>query len=217
MSGTPAVEFVAGACGEALIFSMRRVADLVAYCMNYEFEDVMVQVMGADRVDLLRNDTVELERRIYKALNLVVRSPRLALKLTPTMDAQPPKKTYELFVATFSSPYELFALRAIAPWREKCRRAVCIVTEAWDDDLPAYLLKSLGDFDHVYVSSNIVESIARLSGRPCSYLPFSVDAITMCPFPNPPVRTIDVLGVGRRSAGQPTVARARRPDRRCAP
>lgn len=200
MSGAPAVEFVAGAHGEALVFSMRRVADLVAYCMNYEFEDVMVAAMGADRVDAVRLDATELERRIYKVLHRVTGSAGAALKLTPHLDARPPKKQYELFVAVFNHPYEVFALRAIAPWRQMCRRAVCVLTEVWDDNLPAYLLQSLGDFDHVYVSSNSVDAVAKLSGRPCSYLAYSVDAIQMCPFPKPPMRSIDVLGIGRRSA-----------------
>lgn len=199
MSRTPPAEFVVGAHGQALVFSMRRVADLVAYCMNYEFEDTMVNAMGADRVDVARLDSAELERKIYKVLHRLIGSPRTALKLTPRLDAEPPRKTYELFVAVFNHPYEVFALRAISPWREKCRRAVCILTEVWDHDLPAYLLQSLADFDHVYVSCNSVKPVAKLSGRPCSYLPYSVDAIQMCPFPNPPVRSIDVLGIGRRS------------------
>lgn len=198
--GEPSVEFVVGAQGEALVFSMRRVSDLVAYCMNYEFEDTMVAAAGADRVDLVRRETVEFERRVYKALHALTRSPRLALKLTPSLGARPPARKYELFVAVFNSPYEVFALRAIAPWRDRCRRAVCLITEAWEDDMPPYLLKSLGDFDRIYVSSNVVESMARHTGRPCSYLPFSVDAIAMSPLPGRPTRSIDVLGIGRRSA-----------------
>jgi hypothetical protein len=195
----PPVRLVPGARGDALVFSMRDVADLPAYCVTYEFEDVIVALTGADRVGPSQIQSIELQRRIYKALYSLTRSSSVPLGLTPSLGGLPLAKDYSLFVALFNSPYEVFALRAVPDWRARCRRAVCVITEAWEADLPEYLLRSLRDFDQVYLAANPVASVGRLTGRPCSYLPLGVDALSICPYPEAPRRSIDVLGIGRRS------------------
>ncbi len=91
-------------------------------------------------------------------------------------------------------------LNAIDGWRRRCGFAVCYLGEAWEHLLPVYLLELLRDFDHVFVGvRGASESIARITGRPCSYLPMGVDTLGFCPFPRRPARTIDVCGLGRRS------------------
>jgi hypothetical protein len=51
---------VPGRGGDVLLLSMRRLADLVAFCLQYELEDVVAEVTGADRVDA--GDRASLER-----------------------------------------------------------------------------------------------------------------------------------------------------------
>lgn len=196
--GAPAIELVHGASGTILLMSMRRVAALAANCLQYEFEDVMGDVSGADRVEPTRLELAEFERRVYKALRNVTSSP-LARQATTRLGGLRLNKTYDLFVPVFNDPFELFALSQVPNWRKHCRYAACVITEAWENTLPEYLLETLSEFDHVYLSSNPVESVARISGRPCSYLPVGIDALSFCPFPSPAVRGIDVVGIGRRS------------------
>jgi hypothetical protein len=198
--GPPPAELVRGKGGDVLLLSMRQVADLAGYCMQYEFEDVIGEVSGADRVEPVRLDLFDLERQVYKALYSVTSSAPLALSATPKLAGLPLERDYGLFVAVFNHVFEVFALAAIPSWRKRCRYAVCIVSEAIENALPEYLLQVLGNFDKVYISSNPVKAVERITGRSCSYLPLSVDALRFCPYPNPPQRSIDVLGIGRRSA-----------------
>ena len=41
--------------------------------------------------------------------------------------------------------------------------------------------------------------MARIVGRPCTYLPLAVDVLRFAPWPDPPPRSIDVCNIGRRS------------------
>jgi hypothetical protein len=209
----PQGRVVAGQRGDVLVLSMRRVADLVAYCMQYEFEDIVVAATGADRVEPTALDAVELERRAYKVLRKTLGSAPLARRLTPRLGTLRLDKTYDLFVPVFNHVYELFALSAIPDWRKRCRYAACVINEAGDSELPGYLLETLAAFDRIYICSNTVAEVAEASGRPCSYLPMAVDTLSFCPLPNPPARSIEVLGIGRRSDVTHAVLLARARER----
>ena len=198
--GAPPAELVPGPRGDILLLSMRRVSNLVGYGFQYEFEDVISALTGADRAHVTQLGLVELERRIYKALSLLSPSASLALRATPRLGGLRLEKAYDLFLPIFNHTYEVFAVNAIPGWRKRCRYAACVISEAVETDLPEYLLESLAEFDHIYLCSNPVESVQRIAGRPCTYLPLAVDVPTFCPFPEPPSRSIDVLGIGRRSA-----------------
>src|SRR5712691_4166874 len=89
MGFTPSARRRDGAClvpgrgGSVLLLSMRRLADLVAFCLQYEFEDVIAEVTGADRVDAGDGDALELSRRAYKLALLATGSRRLASSFAP--------------------------------------------------------------------------------------------------------------------------------------
>ena len=191
---------VQGPGGPVLLLSMRRIADLVAYCAQYEFEDVVAEVTGADRADATDPAALEFSRRSYKLLRLVGRSRRLARALTPRPALQRLQRDYELFLPVFNHTHELYALRTIPYWRARCRRAACFINEMWSHLLPSYLLELLAQFDHVFIGTrHCVEDVARICGRPCSYLPQAADVLRFSPWPNPPPRSIDVCNIGRRS------------------
>jgi hypothetical protein len=79
--------------------------------------------------------------------------------------------------------------------------AACFVNELWAHLLPRYLLELLAEFDHVFLGMrHPVGEVARMVGRPCSYLPLAVDVLRFSPFPELPPRAIDVCNIGRRSA-----------------
>jgi hypothetical protein len=179
---------------------MRRVADLVAFSSPYEFEDVVQSVTGADRIEALSYNTLEFSRRTYKYLRLLSGSRSLAQRLAPSPAAQNLRREYDLFLPVFNHPHELYALAQVPGWRQHCRLGACFIVELWPHLLPGYLLELLADFDHIFLGSrNTVAEVARISGRPCSYLPLAADVLTLAPYPSFPERVIDVCNIGRRS------------------
>ena len=192
---------VPGHSRTVLLLSMRRVADLVAFCAQYEFEDVIAEVTGADRVEVDNEPALEFSRRVFKLVRLGTGSRRLARAFAPWPSTVSLERDYELFFPVFNHTHELYALSALPDWRARCRVAACFITEAWAHLLPGYLLELLSQFDHVFVGTrHCVEAVARITGRPCSYLPQAADVLRFSPLPNQPPRDIDVCNIGRRSA-----------------
>lgn len=185
---------------QVLLLSMRRLANLVAYCTLYEFEDVVAEMAGADRVDAGSEAALERSRRVYKLVRLTTRSRWLACRVTRAPATVRIRRDYELFFPTFNNPYELYALASVPDWRKRCRFAACFINEVWAHQLPAYLLELLLQFDHIYLGTfHCVDQVARMVGKPCSYLPLAADVLRFSPWPNLPARTIDVCNIGRRS------------------
>ena len=185
--------------GKVLLLSQRRVADLVAFCLAYEFEDVFAAVTGAQRVDVTDLPALEFYRRAYKLFRLASGSPRLAHLLAPSPRSKVVLEyDFELFFPIFSNIYELYSLATIPNWRQRCRKAACFITEA--DLLPQYPLELLSTFDHVFLaSSHSVQDVARMTGRPCTYLPPAVDVPRFTPSSLDQSRPIYVCNIGRRS------------------
>jgi len=197
---------VPGNGGGVLQLSMRRIHDLVAFCLPYEFEDVVADVTGADRVEPDNFQVLEFARRVYKLTRFASGSPRLAramvswlngprlTRLTaPWPNARRLTRDYDLFFPVFNHPFELFTLFAVADWRKHCRRAACFISEIWLHDMPNYLLELLAKFDHIFLGiRHPTQEIARIVGRPCTYLPLAVDVLRFAPYPRPPQRSIDI-------------------------
>jgi len=191
---------VPGGGSDVLLLSMRRLADLVAYSMTYEFEDVVTALTGADRVDVGREEALEFSRRVYKYTRLGTGSRQLARLLAPKPSIVTLGRDYELFFPTFNHAWELFALATIPNWRQRSRIAACFISEIWIKELPGYLLELLSDFDYIFLGVQApVSEVARISGRPCSFLPMAADVLRFSPYPDPPQRVIDVCNIGRRS------------------
>jgi hypothetical protein len=192
--------FVPGRGGDVLLLSMRRLADVVAFCLQYEFEDVIADVTGADRVEAGDRPALERSRRGYKLARFATGSKRFARGCAPRPPTVKLEKDYELFFPVFNHVHELFALATVPDWRRRCRLAACFVNELWAHLLPRYLLELLSEFDHVFLGvRHSVDEVARIVGRPCSYLPFAADVLRFAPFPEMPARGIDVCNIGRRS------------------
>jgi hypothetical protein len=189
-----------GTDGSVLLLSMRRVADLVGYVPLYEFEDVIVELLGADLACVLNLERMETTRKLFRLAGVLTHSRTIADFVRRRGPSLPLAKRYDLFLAVFNHPHELFALNSLTDWRERSRFAACYLCEAWDGRLPPYLIGLLRDFDHVFVGVNAsVEMVSRMCGRPCSYVPMAVDALGFCPYPAQAQRFIDVCGIGRRS------------------
>jgi len=200
MSISNSARFDPGASGKVLLLSMRRLHDLVAFCAAYEFEDVFAEVTGADRVAPTAEAPIEAARRVYRATRLLTRSPRLARTLAPKPPIVRLERDYELFFPIFSHAHELFALATVPEWRKRSRLAACFINELWASHLPEYLLELLAEFDHVFIGvHNAVAEVARIVGRPCTYLPLAVDVLTFAPSRGATNRPFDVCYIGRRS------------------
>jgi hypothetical protein len=186
--------------GDVLLLSMRRLANLVAYCMAYEFEDVMGQVTRADRVEADDLAALELSRRAYKLVRYGTGSRTLARAMSPKPSVVRLERDYDLFLPIFNHTHELYTLATIPGWRKRCRYAACFISELWLHLLPRYLVEQLAEFDHIFLGVyHCVDEVARISGRPCSYLPPAADVLRFSPAPQFPARVIDVYNIGRRS------------------
>jgi hypothetical protein len=82
--------------GKVLLLSQRRIADLVAYCLAYEFEDIFAAVTDAQRIDATDLPALEFSRRAYKLARVASGSPR----------------------PVFSHIYKLYSLATIPNWRQ---------------------------------------------------------------------------------------------------
>lgn len=185
-----------------LLLPSRRALDPMVWSASaYEFEDTIAALEATEPLilDLVQPRPLPLERRIVRRLRSsagvnVVRESRCS---RVEINDQ-----HDLFFVRVMTPNELQFLDNIKGWRDRCGKAVCWVEELWISLLKHQrMLQSLRQFDHVFLGH--AETAARLEpliDRPCSYLPWGVDALRFCPYPNPPERCIDVYAMGRRSA-----------------
>jgi hypothetical protein len=188
--------------GKVLLLSQRRVANLVAYCLAYEFEDTIAALTDSVRIDVSDLPSVEFSRRVYKALRMTSGSPTVARQFAPMpKNAVNLGTDFELFFPVFSHAFELYSLATISNWRRHCHKAACFITEVWSNNLPEYLLEMLSTFDHVFVGNqHCVADVARITGRPCTYLPLAVDVLRFAPASPHQARPILVCNIGRRSS-----------------
>jgi len=186
--------------GDVLVLSMRRLSQLVAYCIEYEFEDILTELMGADRIEPIDMGGLEFSRRVYRYTRLMSGSRRLSHTMSSTRGAIKLTRDYELFFPIFNHAHELFALASVPEWRKRCRVAACFISEVWLHKLPHYLVEMLADFDHIFLGvMHPIRDVERITGRPCTYLPLAADVLKFSPYPEAPRRSIDVCNIGRRS------------------
>src|SRR5579872_4359294 len=73
---------------DVLLLSQRRIADLAAYCLAYEFEDTFAAVTDAQRIDVTDFSALEFSRRAYKLARLASGSSTLARRFAPSPRAK---------------------------------------------------------------------------------------------------------------------------------
>ena len=100
---------------DVLLLSQRRIADLAAYCLAYEFEDTFAAVTDAQRIDVTDLPALEFSRRAYKLARLASGSAALARRLAPSSRAKVVlERDFDLFFPVFSHSYELYSLATIS-------------------------------------------------------------------------------------------------------
>jgi hypothetical protein len=180
------------------VFSQRHLQQLLSACSDYEFEDLICDL---DDVDILNLKPSHGFKTIKRISNQLARRTTFA-HLNPGVKKQRIDRDYELFFAKFLLQKDLLSLNALKKWKERCRVAICWLAEVWVDDVKKWkgYAKILSQFDYVILNCFAsVQPMQDLIKRPCFYVPPGIDAIKFCPYPNPPVRSIDVYSIGRKS------------------
>lgn len=181
-----------------LVFSQRNASERLPFrCAHFEFEDVIAEV---DAVEMLA-PRFDVSTRLYsRAKQLAYHTP---LVLNPGLPRPKFDRTYDLFVAVCGDPTDMLHIQALGDWRQKCRKAICIIDEIWVTQMDRYAnyLRLLKQFDSVFLYySQSVEPLNQRIGPRAVYLPPAVDTARFTPYPHPPQRVVDVYSIGRRSA-----------------
>lgn len=184
-----------------LVVSQRKLHRVVSCCLIFEFEDALNAFEGSET---LAPEQAPFRPARIRALagRLGDFSPSLASAAWGIQDEAARK--HELVFVNVLSLADLAALEPVAALRRLGRFSICNVTEIWAKGLELRTgeIRALRGFDLVTVGcAGSVEEVTRLTGRPCIYLPPSVDALSLCPFPDGPSRVIDAYAMGRRPAG----------------
>lgn len=178
-----------------LMLSQRNCISHVSRCWMYEFEDIIRVVDTVDMLAPAYSLFDKLANRIQKATDI-------ARFIYPGINKSFISKNYELFIACFHSPSEIFSLNLIKGWRKKCSKAVCFLSEIWVKDIEVWRhhLELLKDFDYIFINmSSSISAVANIVQCPCYFIPYGVDAIQFCPYPLLPSRSIDLYSIGNRS------------------
>lgn len=187
-----------GNAARICVFSQRNLQRLLSACGDYEFEDLISNFDNADIFVAEPSYGFKTKRRISNQL-----ARRVSVSgFNPGVKIRTIDKDYDLFFAKFLLQKDLLSLNALKKWKERCRIAVCWLAEVWVDDLVKWkgYAKILSQFDYVILNcSASVKPMQDLIKRPCLYVPPGIDALKFCPYPEPPLRSVDVYSIGRNS------------------
>jgi hypothetical protein len=180
------------------MFSLRNLVRHVAWCADYEFEDLICEV---DDAELLAPESHPWFAFGRKLTNQLAHHVSIA-NLNPGIRKIRLDKSYDVFLAICQSPRDLLFLNAIKGWRQSCRTSVCWLGELWASEFHKYKghIRILSQFDYVILTlSGTLEKLKKATSASCLFMPSGIDAIKFCPFPNQSHRFIDVYSMGRRS------------------
>lgn len=179
------------------LFSLRNNENHVSRSHGYEFEDAIAR--GLDDATLFTPDPLQMSWPLIKAKRYLSARVGKALQLPSGLKSVEFSQDYDLFFYSIAHLEDLHFLSSLKGWRTRSSKAICWIQELWLqrlDQIPA-LVDQLNTFDHVICS--FVETAQALRDRlkvPVLYLPWGVDMVRFCPFPNPPHRAIDMLSIG---------------------
>ncbi len=183
-----------------LLVSQRLVSPQLSRCLRFEFEDVVQDLERADLVAQGRPQAPHVVRRASSLLDrLVPGSSSVLATKCPSLS-----RRYEFVFVIVESMNDLLLMQPHVSWLlRKARASACHVDELWKKGFRRRTgeIRILRQFDRIFLSMDeSVDEVAEVTGRPCNYLAPSVDALALCPYPDPPRRVIDLYAMGRRSA-----------------
>ncbi len=185
-----------GHTGRVLIISTRQAYPHAFRCLRHEFEDVVASVdSGRILAPLASPRRRGLVRRVFRKLD--TSAGRVWRGFSPR-----PRVAFDLAFIGCTTLADLVGLNP-APWRGVAKATACCVDDLYAnrDRKRTGELALLREFDFVFTGcEGSVEEFSAILGKPCRYLPFSVDTLMFCPYPHPPRRMIDIHAMGRRPA-----------------
>jgi len=181
------------------IFSPRGFHHHVSRSHGYEFEDVILNEL--DEGTLFAPQPERHHAFLSKVKNKLSYRTALAEKLSSGLQTLRCEQDHALFFYTVAHLRDLNCLDALPDWRSRSGTAICWIQELWLGDFAGLgpLLYRLNAFDHVICSfAQTAEALSERLSVPVHYIPWGLDAVHFCPYPNPPRRAIDVLSIGVR-------------------
>jgi Glycosyl transferases group 1 len=165
----------------------------------YEAQDVL---MGCDDVDLIDlQPSTRFAARSKWMRRLVYHDvSRKLVFLNPGVRPVRITRDYDLFVLICPWWQDVWYANAIEGWQDHCRTSICWIDELWSHDIKdlQYWLPILSRFDHVVVGiEGSGKPLSDAIGRPCYEMQGGVDAIRFSPYPDPPMRVVDLYSIGR--------------------
>lgn len=183
------------------VVSLRGVNKHAAWCSNYEFEDVIVDVDDVDFYTLEPGGAHELRQWVARRLIWRPGLRELVPHVNPGCRQVVLERDYDLFVFVCMNPADLIYLGAITGWRERCARKLCFMVETYSGWVSeyAYHFSLLRDFDATALCfSSSVPAVQAAVGKPCHAVPLGVDVYRYGPTELTGLRPIDVYSMGRR-------------------
>jgi hypothetical protein len=181
----------------------RKFARRAFQCASYEAQDVLLNVDDVDLICLEPGWGFALKESWQRRLLYRDVSRRLIF-LNPGLHKVRLTREYDLFVLVCQQYWDLLYLSAIEGWEDCCKTKVCWIDEMWAEQIPLYKywIGSLRRFDHVFITlRGSVAPLSKAINQTCYWLPSAVDALRFSPYPNTPLRVIDVYSIGRRCEG----------------
>lgn len=183
------------------LLSMRGMDPVRSRCLRFEFEDI---VKCVDGIELVTPPAPAIRSRRFRRLALAAGMVRQ--RFPGSLGSMQASGTChrEAVIVTIESLSDLESLPPASRLRQRAHTAVCYIDELFTKGFRQRTgeIRLLRQFDRIFLGcAGSVEEVADVTGRPCSYLAPSVDALALCPYPETPVRAIDVYWMGRRAQG----------------
>jgi hypothetical protein len=180
-----------------LLFSHKNIFEPAVWrCPFHEFQTIIQEVDSVDVVAPNAKSNYVTGKRIALRVGEFVSVP-----VNPGVPRVDIDRDYDMFLTVCESASDLLHLQALKDWQKRCKVSVCWLPEFYIKDMETYksCVKVLRQFDYVifmFIGNEPFKKIIKGQGH---YLPAGIDTLRFCPYPNPPVRSIDVLSIGRRA------------------
>jgi hypothetical protein len=191
---------------QTLIVSMRELHYDAFRSPEFEFEDAICNFSKVELIlpklnSSLNHKYTEYSKRLVNYL--AIKSGQKEL-LNSGCTPYHIERNYDLLFFVCQYFWDIITINSIDGWRDKCKKAVAWIDEIWIKELSDRKIKLcielLQNFDYIFTTNSAsAKEIVTLTNQPCYSLPYGIDAIKFCPFPNPTPRNIDIYSIGRRS------------------
>lgn len=180
-----------------LLLSQRNLYERAVWRASFfEFEEILRQIDSVDVVAPHRRPWYRNGKRLALRLGERFKTP-----INPGAETVRLNRDYDIFFTVCEKASELLHVNSVKGWKDRCKTSICLMTEFYVRDMAEHksCLEVMAQFDHVLFMYNTTEPFLKVIRGTGRYMPAGIDALLFCPFPNPPVRSIDVLSIGRRS------------------